>query len=104
MIYRAFYKGEYIMFEFEGRPLGLIRAKRELEILHLMNRYRTDLEKVMDDYDLETFIKRFIRWLTHIKKTAEEIDINTKVEMNRISFSNSHPPLYFLIMPRIKKR
>lgn len=103
MIYRAFIKGEYIMFEFEGRPLGLIRAKRELDTMRLMNRYRTDLDKVMDDYDLETFIKRFVRWLTHIKKSAEEIDINTKVEMNRVSFSNNRPPLYFLIMPKIRK-
>lgn len=91
------------MFEFEGRPLGLIRAKRELDTMRLMNRYRTDLDKVMDDYDLETFIKRFVRWLTHIKKSAEEIDINTKVEMNRVSFSNNRPPLYFLIMPKIRK-
>jgi hypothetical protein len=103
MIYRAFYNGEYIMFEFEGRPLGLIRAKRELDTQHLMDRYRTDLDKVMDDYDFETFLKGFIRWLTHIKKSAEEIDINTKVEMNRVCFSKSHPPLYFLIMRRIRK-
>lgn len=83
------------MFEFEGRPLGLIWAKRELDTMRLMNRYRTDLDKVMDDYDLETFIKRFVRWLTHIKKSAEEIDINTEVKMNRICFSKKHHPLFF---------
>lgn len=95
MIYRAFYKGEYIMFEFEGKPLGLIRTKRKLDTLHLMSQYRTDLDKVMDDYDFETFLKRFIRWLTHIKKSAEEIDINAKVKTNRVCFSKNHHPLFF---------
>jgi hypothetical protein len=95
MIYRAFYKGEYIMFVFEGKPLGLVRAKRDLDTLHLMNRYRADLDKVMDDYDFEIFLKRFIRWLTHIKKSAEEIDINAKVKTNRVCFSKSHHPLFF---------
>ena len=95
MIYRAFFKGEYIMFEFEGKTLGLVRAKRKLDTMHLMSQYRTDLDKVMDDYDYETFIKRFIRWLTHIKRSAEEIDINAKVNMNRVCFSKSRYPLFF---------
>ncbi len=50
MIYRAYYKGEYVMFEFEWTPLDLIRTKRKLDTLHLMSQYRTDLDKVMDDY------------------------------------------------------
>lgn len=95
MIYRAFHKGEYILFKVEEKPIGLIRAKRKLDTIYLMGQYQTDLDKVMDNYDLETFVKGFVRWLTHIRKIADEIDLNEKVDMNMVYFSKGHEPLYF---------
>ena len=95
MIYRAVNKGEYILFKVEEKPIGLIRAKRKLDTIYLMDQYQTDLDKVMDNYDLETFIKGFVRWLTHIRKSAEEIDLSEKADMNVVYFGKGHHPLYF---------
>lgn len=95
MIYRAFNKGEYILFKFEERPIGLIRAKRKLDNIYLMGQYQSDLDKVMDNYDFETFVNGYVRWLTHIRKIAEEIDLNAKVDMNTVSYNKAREELYF---------
>ena len=95
MIYRAFNKGEYILFEVEDKPIGLIRAKRKLDVMFLMGLYRTDLDKVMDKYDDETFVKGFVRWLTNIRKSADELELDEKVDMNVVYFGKGHHPLYF---------
>jgi hypothetical protein len=84
MIYRALNKGEYILFKVEERPIGFIRAQRKLDTIYLMGQYQNDLDKVMDNYDLETFVKGFVRWLIHIRKSADEIDLNEKVDMNMV--------------------
>jgi hypothetical protein len=36
MIYRAFNKGEYVLFKVEEKPTGLIKAKRKLDNIYLM--------------------------------------------------------------------
>ena len=95
MIYRAFNKGEYILFEVEGKSMGLVRAKWKLDTIYLMDQYKTDLDKVMDNYDLETFVKGFVRWLTHIRKSAEEIYPKSNSEINKVCFSKDHHPLFF---------
>lgn len=60
-----------------------------------MGQYQTDLDKVMDNYDLETFVKGFVRWLTHVRKIADEIDLNAKVDMNMVYYTKGHEELYF---------
>ncbi len=60
-----------------------------------MGQYQTDLDRVMDNYDLKTFVKGFVRWLTHTRKLADDIDINEKVDMNMVYYSKNHEELYF---------
>lgn len=58
-----------------------------------MGQYQTDLDKEMDNYDLETFIKD-LRWLTHIRKLADEIDLDEKVDMDMAYLGKGHETLY----------
>jgi len=95
MIYRHFKKGEYILFKAESEPIGLIKATREIDTLGLTNYYESDLEKVMDSYDLETYVKGFVTWLVNAKKAERVADEIDQEEINVVSFSNSRHPLFF---------
>ena len=95
MIYRLFYKGEYVLFKAESEPIGIIKAKKEIDTIDLINYYERDLEKVMDSYDLETYVKGFLTWLVNAKKAERVLDSNDEREVNVVSFSNSRHPLFF---------